>query len=86
MEWISVKDRLPEEDQYVLVADFQFDLDVRFAQEYYFIGKYLKGRWIANTSEAFVSVDAGWNGGVISSDVNQDDVTHWMLLPKPPKK
>lgn len=86
MEWISVKDKLPENNNYVLVADFNFTPTEGLEADNYFIGYWDGENWFADANETFVRVCAGWNGGIISSDVNQQDVTHWMPLPEPPKQ
>ena len=59
MDWISVKDRLPEEKQRVIV---------RCAIVGTTVGWILWGEWMT---------DLGCGCA---------DVTHWMPLPKPPKK
>ena len=60
MEWISVKDRLPENEKWVTVGNNKFGV---------FIGQY------------FSSL-----GEFACKDILIEKVTHWMPLPKPPKK
>ena len=77
MEWISVKDRLPETDGYYLcVWDEIIDI-FEFAKDLYKVDKYVffdkKGQ------SGFYSCDRDW--GLIF----EDDVTHWMPLPELPK-
>lgn len=59
MDWISVKDRLPEEKQRVIV---------RCAIVGTTVGWILWGEWMTDLGRGCA------------------DVTHWMPLPKPPKK
>lgn len=67
-EWISVKDRLPDELTPVLVfteADTEQNIGMGFLES---------GKWID-----------GYSGRGIMM-MQQDLVTHWMPLPKPPKE
>ena len=57
-EWISVNDRLPEEDVPVLV-------------------------W---GSQGFAFVDQRENGKWQIGTPHHANITHWMLLPEPPKE
>ena len=70
MEWISVKDRLPDRGQYVLVCctmkvtskiDYVNAVTMAFVCE-----------------EGFVDVEL--------DEVITEGVTHWMPLPEPPKE
>ena len=63
-EWISVKDRLPEDSTYVLAR-----LSGGVIYQALCLTKGSK-QWYAANLERFV---------------NKDTVTHWMLLPQPPK-
>ena len=63
-EWISVKDRLPENDQWVLC----FMKDKSFGTLRVFQWNY---------------IDWQWNDG--NKWYDENDVTHWMPLPQPPK-
>ena len=79
-EWISVKDRLPEEDGKYLVFEqnsgrtntsiLWFAKDARKVDRYDF-----KGRW----KNAWYEYDSEWGHYTVNS------VTHWMPLPQPPK-
>lgn len=71
--WISVNDRLPEEDDITnyLVTD----------GEYYWVGYY---RYDA---EAWDSFTMGWLGQVYADGTNESaNITHWMPLPEPPEE
>ena len=61
-QWISVKDRLPNEDTRVLVDVNIKKLDAN-TYTYFDTDRLLNGKWVR------------WNSYV----------THWMLLPEPPK-
>jgi hypothetical protein len=63
-EWISVKDRLPENDHWALC----FMKDKSFGTFRVFQWNY---------------IDWQWNDG--SEWYDENDVTHWMPLPEPPK-
>ena len=63
-EWISVKDRLPENDQWALC----FMKDKSFGTFRVFQWNY---------------IDWQWNDG--NEWYDENDVTHWMPLPQPPK-
>ena len=73
MEWISVKDRLPDLDAEVLV--------------------YVNGNSFNNGPYSDIGISyltkyygdryEGWDWSCTMS--NQEVVTHWMLLPEPPK-
>ena len=79
-EWISVKDRLPEEDGKYLVFEqssgrtntsiLWFAKDARKVDRYDF-----KGRW----KNAWYEYDSEWGHYTVNS------VTHWQYLPQPPK-
>ena len=87
MEWISVKDRLPEGG-----GDFYGDDNSLEESAYvltygcyrncygYGIGTYIRDHHNIH--------DSGWNGCLVAEEVELDycDVTHWMPLPEPPKE
>ena len=78
MEWISVKDRLPEDDQHVLVyhaEDFHITVG-------YFESDYVQ-YYIESDGSKFYT-DDGWETEI--SWAPKGDVTHWMPLPEPPKE
>lgn len=71
MEWISVKDRLPEDLEHVLV----------FVKKSYVINsKYLP----ANHQNVGVFDDGTWWDASIVKLIN-GEVTHWQPLPESPK-
>ena len=69
MDWIDVNDRLPNDDDYVLV----FDTEYNSVSEVIYNSKYFnqKGFWLNE------------NGGEYEHEYK--NVTHWMPLPEPPK-
>jgi hypothetical protein len=70
MNWISVEDKLPENDRQVfLCAKYHYGFGDVFRE-----GQYLK--------LGFYSVRRGW---VYKSVYRNDEVTHWMELPEKPK-
>ena len=71
MKWISLKDRIPPQDVYVLVCFFDSRKDVEM--EHVEIAARLNSQW----------VDAA-NGEVITS--KHSFPTHWMPIPDTPKK
>jgi len=78
MNWISVKDRLPDISDFYLIA-------------YYFRRKSIKD--ICVTEAFFLPPTDEWVWGSIDGEVyysddkkNQFIVTHWMPLPKPPQE
>jgi hypothetical protein len=71
-EWISVRDRMPEEPGAYLVAL------VTYRQERYLAVAYPRDGWWDV---------AGWCREYKHRDgVHNFDVTHWMPLPEPPKE
>ena len=73
MEWISVEDRLPEDDELVLVFwlnedGHYFDMD--------YIEEKMWGDWFNRAEHLNIA------GGNCSEDA---PYTHWMPLPEPPK-
>jgi len=71
MEWVSVKERLPENANEVLVIERWMD--------YPFVGYYG-----GNPSRWIVSKD--YLSGDFVDSVTQKDVTHWCELPDLPKE
>ncbi len=75
MEWISVKDQLPEDGEYVLIYNFtDYPKGIQCAV---FIKEFSDefgdlNRWQSQDGGTFVYSE--WN-----------EVTHWMHLPEPPK-
>ena len=79
-KWISVKDRLPDEDGKYLVFEQSGGRTVtsilRFAKDARKVDRYdFKGRW----KNAWYEYDSEWGHYTV------DSVTHWMPLPEPPK-
>jgi hypothetical protein len=79
-EWISVKDRLPEEDGKYIVFEQSGGRTntsiLRFAKDARKVDRYdFKGRW----KNAWYEYDSEWGHYTV------DSVTHWMPLPQPPK-
>ena len=79
-EWISVKDRLPEEDGKYIVFEQSGGRTntsiLRFAKDARKVDRYdFKGRW----ENAWYEYDSEWGHYTV------DSVTHWMPLPQPPK-
>ena len=79
-EWISVKDRLPEEDGKYLVFEQSNGRSntsiLRFAKDARKVDRYdFKGRW----KNAWYEYDSEWGHYTVNS------VTHWQYLPQPPK-
>lgn len=70
MEWISVKDRLPEKPMFVIVycPDYTNYMEPIFAQ-------WVKGK------DGFIFLDFD---PMNMNDITED-VTHWMPSPKPPE-
>ena len=79
-EWISVKDRLPEEDgQYLVFEKGAYGTrtrTLRFAKDGRKVDKYDFHRGWKNV---WYRYDSEWG------HVTIDNVTHWMPLPQPPK-
>ena len=80
-EWVSVKDRLPEEDGKYLVFEQNNGRTntsiLRFAKDARKVDRYdFKSRW----ENAWYEYDSEWGHYTV------DSVTHWMPLPEPPQK
>ncbi len=78
MEWISVKDRLPDDDEDVLVYhEYDFHISVGcFCRDniHYYI----------ETDGSKFYTDTGWESEIPWAQ--KGGVTHWMPLPQPPKE
>ena len=71
MEWISVKDELPEDGDYVLTA-----------QPYKIGGSFLGASGCVINTHIFMLENLEWfNEGTANCDLG---ISHWMPLPKPP--
>lgn len=80
-EWISVKDRLPEESGTYLVNVHQETEDD--------VGDCVLLAWYQRNDLLFVPNSVGWlllNEFYDLSNTLRDDITHWMPLPEPPKE
>lgn len=84
-EWISVKDRLPEEEKDVLILVKETDntFGTGHPDVYYwqFVGWMIDGCWetvYCHGNRAIAEENA--RGGSVH------EVTHWMPLPEPPKE
>ncbi|MGB2063581.1 MAG: DUF551 domain-containing protein [Marinomonas gallaica] len=72
-EWISVEDKLPEVRVNVLIYEKYTSVPVvAYRTEY--------GDWCASTEAYDTNGDA-----IVVDNLIQEDITHWMPLPKPPK-
>jgi len=67
-QWISVKDKLPEENKTILVFDGKINL-----------GEYRSKHHKPNSKKTFWGYNEDWDGGSLPIKC-----THWMLLPTPP--
>lgn len=75
MEWISVKDRLPDErDTYIVYTD---DTSENVSEPIW-------SKEVVLTAE-FDEYGWSWREGVNDYDIT-NFVTHWMPLPEPPKE
>lgn len=72
MEWISVSERLPLLNEYVL-----FYLNSGYVHSGLFT-------FINNDEEVF-EVNLGWEYDYFRIGEEKDDVSHWMPIPNPPK-
>jgi len=82
MEWISVKDRLPEQDEYCWIYGFLHDVNVRFVFEGCFDTKSYDLRH-------YPCKGPGWEYDTGRSNyVMLDQISHWMpyFIPEPPKE
>ena len=86
--WISVKDRLPEQQHYVDIIDELGDPGHRY--------EYMKSRpvtvWMNVNGDQWIDTAEYWTEGEnrywqnFESEYAEDAVTHWMPLPEPPKE
>lgn len=79
MDWISVKDRLPEDGQEVLVISHGW------GERLVYVGQYKRVEsetsWLTGiTPKVSNWLLWGW------SYIKEPQVTHWMPLPEPPKE
>jgi hypothetical protein len=79
-QWISVKDRLPEYDQLALL--WQLELQAQFVGRRRDSGIMLPLYYWECTSDFFES----WKEIYHPKLMNENAITHWMPLPKPPTK
>lgn len=77
MDWISVKDRMPSDGEYVLC----YHLDDDHITVGYFESENVQF-YIESDGSKFYT-DSGWETQIPWAQ--KGDVTHWMPLPKPPK-
>ena len=78
MEWISVKDRMPDDYQYCLVYAKREGTDERCPIS---IGRYEIDEWAL----LFEGENNACAGGDLTWEMDADEITHWMSLPEPPK-
>lgn len=83
-QWISVKDRLPEEHDKYLCAEYSKMFNQYFIRTLYFAKDLYR-------HDRFAFPDKKGIGGFYESSgewgmVLIDEVTHWMPLPEPPQK
>ena len=76
--WISVKERLPDKDQEVLIFANSWGEKHITSATFMGLPDYLKGKpwWSGN----------GWSGYEWEWDFNEDHISHWMPLPPPPEE
>lgn len=78
--WISVKNKLPESFEYILVCALNSGT---YEPGYISIARYCEGHWemLSNDAEnnAVASGDFAWF-------IIAEEITHWMPLPKPPER
>lgn len=85
-QWISVKDRLPEEEENVLVLVREIEhygrhREKRTVYRSVYVGWCVDGEWATMYCHGYQYIE-----NESEKDTNCDyDVTHWMPLPKPPK-
>ena len=75
-QWISVDDRLPEENEIVMVH-----INIGWALGHMYRGAFMsEGKWWFNEYGTLLDVDFY----EVSDGGYDDDITHWMPLPEPP--
>ena len=83
-EWISVKDRLPDENGQYLCADYSKTFSKYFIEVLYFSKNLYKVDEFEFKNKkgksGFYGYDSNWG------HAEYEWVTHWMPLPEPPKK
>lgn len=83
MEWISVKDRLPEESDVYLVNIHQEDNERGESADFVITA------WYQKIPLLFLPEEIGWillNEWYDHSSVMKNYISHWMPLPEPPKE
>lgn len=82
MVWNKISDwAYPGYDQRVLVKweeSFRFDGRTYRQDPKYFVARYRNGHWFPENDH--LTVDAGWDGGTISYDFKDEDITEWMEI------
>lgn len=79
MRWVKVSERLPEDNQFVLVLDVDFEM--------------WTAQWCLPAAWAELQKKGFWQFKVANENccactwpnLNENTVTHWQPLPKPPK-
>lgn len=74
-EWISVKDRLPEENQIVLTSCEQGKM---------FLLRKVSEEFLGGT--LFWKYCCGYDKDLVDGESYCYEITHWMPLPAPPKE